>query len=144
MATRHFDCARRRNLRARETPINTGELALENGEIAQVPSDDEPIPAARGPTRTRPPPLDIIRCNPDPRYTAPIDVALPNAQTLKKPGETLNASSSKGARTSRDTGEHPGEVNLQEYGLPYWDDATLFLGVMQEGRAQAINSPLLG
>ena len=73
-----------------------------------------------------------------------MDANVPNVQTPTRPRDPLNAPPSKEARTSRDTDEPPAEVNLREYGLPFWEDSAISLDVAQDDRAQAICHPLLG
>ena len=117
---------------------------LDNGEIVQAPSGDEPMPAEEGSPLTLPPSFDAIHCIKDPRCVAQIDVAPPNAQTLRRPGDPLDAPSPKEARTPRDSGEPTAEGNPREYGLPPGGDRNLKLDVAQEDRAHANSHPLLG
>ena len=91
---------------------------LGDGITLQEPSDDKHIPAEQGLALILPHPYDAIHCNTDPRYTAQMDDALPNVPTPKRPGDPLDAPSTKEPRTSRDIEEPTAEINLTDFGLP--------------------------
>lgn len=135
--------ARRRYLRTCGTPIENGEIALDNGltdngiTSAPEPWGDELLPAEKDLPLNLPPPLHIIHCIKDPRDAAQMDASLPNAPTPNRPGDPLDPPSNKEARTSRDTEEPTEELNLEEYGLPSGDDETIRPGVKPEDREHA-------
>ena len=124
--------------------MENGDIMLDNGEIVQAPSGDEPMPAEEDPPLTMPPPSDIVHSIKDPRYAAQMDVALPKVQTPRGPGDPLDAPSPKEARTSRETGETTVELYLKDFGLPPLGDKAARLNATQEDRDRAIKYPPLG
>ena len=97
-----------------------------NGEIIQVPSGDEPIPAERDAPPTLPSPFGVIHSVQDPYEKAPMRDAANNSQTPKRQGEPLDAPSNKEARTLRDTGDPLEEAPTTQRGTPSRNNKTLF------------------
>ena len=138
--------ARRRYLRARANPFPyvAGPITLDNGEIIQVPSGAEPIPAERDVPLTLPPPSDVIHNASEPYQMAPIGDTAPNVQTPKREGGPLSAPTTKKARTSRNTDDPPGAVSPNQFGAPAWNAKTLLSDDTQDDLTQAARYPPLG
>ena len=82
--------------------MDNGGVEMDDGIIKKEPSDDEHIPAEQDIPLILPHPSHVIHCSADPRYAAQMDDTLPNVPTPTRPGDLLDAPSTKESRASRD------------------------------------------
>ena len=80
---------------------------------------------------TLPSPFNTLQGSDDPRYTAQSVFTLPNAPTQERPGEQRDTPPKQQVRATQDTEEEKMDVNLEDSGLPSWNDKNLRVGVKQ-------------
>ena len=97
-------------------PRVDGPNTLGNGEVIQVPSDEEPGPAERDVPLTLPSPVDVIRNVSGPRHMAPMGDTAPNVQTPKRRRGPVAVPATRRARTSRDTDDPPEDAFPNKFG----------------------------
>ena len=109
---RNIDRVRRRCLRARSTPPSEtfGPITLEGGNILQVPSDDDVVPAEQQCVLSPSPPFGLVGSEFE------LEGADSNGQTPKRPGVDLDSPSLLRARTTPREAKELGAWAAKEFG----------------------------